>query len=91
MEKQSNSRKLKKKKKSNYSKFWVSFIIVSNIVFVAVVFIAFLKTGMEPSTLITAWFSFTTVELWQLARIKVNKIKKEENLIKNNNDFNECG
>lgn len=74
----STNKHLNTKKKSNYSKFWVSFIIFANVIFVIAVFIAFFKTGMEPSTLITAWFSFTTVELWQLARIKVSKIKKEE-------------
>lgn len=54
--------------------------------FTVVVLIAFFKTGMEPSTLIGAWFSFTTVELWQLARIKKAKIRhsKEDN-------YYECG
>lgn len=72
--------------KGQYSKFWVSFIISCNILFTVVVLIAFFKTGMEPSTLIGAWFSFTTVELWQLARIKKAKIRhlKEEN-------YYECG
>ena len=32
--------------------------------------ILFLKKGSEPVALISAWFSFTTVELWNLAKIK---------------------
>lgn len=70
------STRKRRRGKGQYSKFWVSFIISCNILFTVVVLIAFFKTGMEPSTLIGAWFSFTTVELWQLARIKKEKIKK---------------
>ncbi|MDU5274376.1 MAG: hypothetical protein E6163_00485 [Peptoniphilus lacydonensis] len=44
---------------------------------------------MEPSTLIGAWFSFTTVELWQLARIKKEKIRKEIKEI--GEEFDSCG
>lgn len=80
------STRKRRRGKGQYSKFWVSFIISCNILFTVVVLIAFFKTGMEPSTLIGAWFSFTTVELWQLARIKKAKIRhfKEEN-------YYECG
>jgi hypothetical protein len=39
--------------------------------------ILFLKKGSEPVALIGAWFSFTTVELWNLAKIKTKKIDKE--------------
>ena len=67
----------KKKKKSLFSKFIVSFVIALNVMFTLAVLIIFLKTSTEPSSLIVAWFSFTTVELWSLAGIKKAKEKKE--------------
>jgi hypothetical protein len=38
--------------------------------------VLFLKKASEPVALISAWFSFTTVELWNLATIKKRKIDK---------------
>lgn len=69
------------KKKGNFSKGIVAFIIAINVIFTVAVFYTFLKTSCEPSTLITAWFGFTTVELWQLATIKKKKVEngKDEN------------
>nr|DAX73350.1 MAG TPA: hypothetical protein [Caudoviricetes sp.] len=58
-------------------------------IFTVAILISFWKTGMEPSTLIGAWFSFTTVELWQLARIKKEKIRKEIKEI--GEEFDSCG
>nr|DAU32990.1 MAG TPA: hypothetical protein [Caudoviricetes sp.] len=73
--------KLKKneieKPKKEYSKIIVSAIIVVNILFTLCIMILFLKKGSEPVALIGAWFSFTTVELWNLAKIKTKKIDKE--------------
>lgn len=63
--------------KGQYSKFIVSFVILLNIIFTAIVLFLFYRTGNEPSTMIGAWFSFTTVELWSLSRIKKKKIEKE--------------
>ena len=65
------------KKKSNYSKFIVAFVITANVLFTSAVLWVFLRTSAEPTTLIGAWFGFTTVELWQLATIKKKKIDKE--------------
>ena len=36
----------------------------------------FLRVGSEPSSLVVAWFSFTTVELLALAGIKKKKLEK---------------
>ena len=73
--------KLKKKEvekpKKEYSKIIVSAIIVVNVLFTLCIMILFLKKGSEPVGLIGAWFSFTTVELWNLAKIKTKKIDKE--------------
>lgn len=61
-------------KKKNYSKYIVTFIIIMNVMFtIAILY----HTGNEPSTLISAFFAFTTVELWSLAGIKKKKIEKE--------------
>lgn len=65
------------KEKKGYSKIIVSAIIVVNILFTLCIMILFLKKGSEPVALISAWFSFTTVELWNLAKIKSKKIDKE--------------
>ena len=67
-----------KKKKSLFSKIIVVSVIILNVIFTAVVLGIFLKTSVEPSSLIVAWFSFTTVELWSLAGIKKAKARKDE-------------
>ena len=69
----------KKKRKSLFSKIIVSLVIGLNVAFTTAVLIVFMKTMSEPSGLIIAWFSFTTVELWSLAGIKKAKEKKEQN------------
>lgn len=58
-----------------FSKRIVIAVVALNIMFTIAVLFAFLKTGSEPGVLIGAWFSFTTVELWQLAAIKKAKVK----------------
>lgn len=69
----------KKKRKSLFSKIIVSVVIGLNVAFTTAILIIFAKTSCEPSGLIIAWFSFTTVELWSLAGIKKTKEKKEQN------------
>lgn len=64
------------KKKGYYSKFIVAVVIMLNVIFTAAVLFVFLRTGNEPSTLITAWFAFTTGELFMLSSIKKVKEKK---------------
>ena len=69
----------RRKKKKDFSKFIVLLVIILNIAFTLKVFNVFLMTGNEPSSLVVAWFGFTTVELWSLSRIKINKNKNDEN------------
>lgn len=52
-------------------------IIVLNIIFTASVLYVFLKVGSEPTVLVATWFGFTTGELWLLANIKKEKVKRE--------------
>ena len=67
----------KNKKKSLFSKIVVISVIALNVIFTGIVLSVFLRTSNEPSSLIVAWFSFTTVELWSLAGIKKAKEKGE--------------
>lgn len=60
---------------NRFSKKIVALVIILNTVFTASILYLFLKTGSEPSTLITAWFGFTTIELWTLAGITKEKLK----------------
>ena len=69
----------KKKKKSIFSKVVVISVILLNVIFTGVVLSVFLRTSTEPSSLIIAWFSFTTVELWSLAGIKKAKERRDDN------------
>jgi len=68
--------KKRQKKKSRFSKFIVTLVILLNVAFTAAVLYVFLHVGSEPTAIIAAWFSFTTGELWMLSSIKK---KKEEN------------
>lgn len=61
------------KKKGRFSKLIVCLIVALNILFTIAVLFVFLRTGNEPTSLVVAWFAFTTGELWLLAGIKKNK------------------
>ena len=69
----------KRKKKGKFSKFIVITVIALNVLFTIAVLAIFLHTSTEPSSLVVAWFSFTTVELWSLAGIKKQKEKENYN------------
>lgn len=64
---------INRKNKGNFSKKVVISVIILNILFTLAVMYLFLQTGNEPMTLVGAWFSFTTIELWSLASIKKRK------------------
>ena len=68
----------KKKNKGLFSKIIVVSVIALNVLFTAIILAIFLKTSCEPTGLITAWFGFTTVELWSLAGIKKSEKKDED-------------
>lgn len=71
--------KRKQKKKSRFSKFIVSLVILLNVAFTAAVLYVYLQVGSEPQVLIGAWFAFTTGELWMLSSIKKKKIREDNN------------
>jgi len=60
-----------------FSKAIVSLVILLNAAFTVAVLYIFYRVGVEPTTLIGAWFGFTTVELWALAGIKKREIEKQ--------------
>lgn len=60
-----------------FSTIVVVAIIILNIIFTASVLYVFLKVGSEPTVLVATWFGFTTGELWLLANIKKEKVKRE--------------
>ncbi len=59
-----------------FSKWVVAMVIALNTVFTVAVLFIFYKVGMEPVTLIAAFFAFTTGELWFLAGIKKREIER---------------
>ena len=61
-----------------FSKAVVMFIIAANVAFTIAILLVFVRVGSEPSVLVGAFFAFTTGELWLLAKIKREKIKKGE-------------
>jgi hypothetical protein len=70
-----------------FSKWIVATVIVLNVFFTIAILYTFLKIGSEPSTLIAAWFAFTTGELWALAAIKRKEVgNRESDYIDNNSD-----
>ena len=68
--------KKRQKRKSRFSKFIVTLVILLNVAFTAAVLYVYLQVGSEPSTLVGAWFAFTTVELWSLSKIKRKKLEE---------------
>ena len=57
-------------------------------IFVVLILIVVWKTGVEPSSLVLAVFGFMSVEVWQLARIKVNNIKVDS--LEEESDYGIC-
>lgn len=69
--------KKRKSRKGLFSKLIVISVILLNVVFTGAILWVFLKTSSEPSSLVVAWFGFTTVELWSLAGIKKAEKRKD--------------
>lgn len=65
------------KKGGYFSKFIVLLVVLLNVGFAVKVFQVFSMVGSEPVVLTTAWFAFTTGELFLLSRIKGKEIKAE--------------
>ena len=61
-----------------FSKWIVSLVILLNVLFTAAVLYIYYRIGTEPTALITAFFAFTTGELWFLAGIKRKEIEQND-------------
>lgn len=62
--------------KVKFSKLIVTAVVLLNVGFTAAVLYTFLRVGSEPTTLIAAWFAFTTGELWILSGVTKAKLKE---------------
>jgi len=62
---------------NNFSKKIVALVLILNIAFSIAILCLFYRIGSEPTSLIVAWFGFTTVELWSLSKITREKVKLE--------------
>ena len=62
--------------KRDFSKSIVAAVVALTVLFTAAVLYVFLRTGNEPTTLVVAWFSFITSEMWFLAGIRKKKLEK---------------
>lgn len=60
---------------NKFSKKIVALVVLLNVGFAGAVLYLFLRTGSEPTALISCWFAFTTGELWLLAGITKSKLK----------------
>mgnify|MGYP001131694833 FL=1 len=60
-----------------YSKVIVALVILLNTGFAGAVLYTFLRVGSEPTALVAAWFAFTTGELWLLAGITREKVRRD--------------
>ena len=64
---------------SDFSKFIVLFCIASIIIGTGFFLWAFIKVGSEPSVLVGFFYGFFGTELFHTARIKINKVKSNNN------------
>jgi len=63
---------------NKFSKKVVMLVITMNAIFAAAVLALFWHVGTEPAALVTAWFAFTTGELWALAGIKREETRQAQ-------------
>lgn len=59
-----------------YSKKILNRLFLGFLLFVIAVLIIFVKVGNEPTVLVGAVITFLSVEVWQLARIKIAETKE---------------
>jgi hypothetical protein len=71
-----------------FSKKIVAMIILLNVMFTIAVLYTFLKVGSEPTSLIVAFFAFTTGELWLLSGITKTKVNSGQYNNEQNNNIN---
>lgn len=68
--------KKRDKEKPRFSKSIVTLVVILNTLFATSVLYIYFRIGSEPVALISAWFAFTTGELFLLSKIKRDEIKE---------------
>lgn len=76
-----------KSKMNTSNKVLLASIIAVLLFTIACLYIQYTTSIEVSSTLITAWYSFWTVELVSLAGIKVSKVFKEKNQFSSNEEY----
>lgn len=61
-----------------YSKKILNRLFLGFVLFVIAVLVIFVKVGNEPTVLVGGVIAFLSVEVWQLARIKIAETKEVE-------------
>lgn len=70
------------KKERKVSNIMLVVAVIAVVGYVIAAFWLQLITGVEVSpTITTLWYSFWSLEVWQLARLKINKDKYTQNII----------
>jgi len=59
-----------------FSKLVVGIVLFLNIVFTAIILYLVWHGRQEPTSLVVAWFGFTTGELWALSKIKQKEVER---------------
>lgn len=60
-----------------YSKKILNRLFLGFIIFVIAILVIFVRVGSEPTVLVGAVIAFLSVEVWQLARIKIAESKED--------------
>lgn len=69
---------MERKNDNLFSKIIVLLVVIMNVGFSAAVLYISNAGRVVPDSLIAAWFSFTTGELWILSGIKKTKLKNKD-------------
>ena len=77
LEKQFKQSEVVESDSGSFSKQTLRMIVRDLRIFVILIMIVVWRTGVEPSSLVIAVFGFMSVEVWQLARIKVSSNQQE--------------
>lgn len=74
---ENENNKYVKSESGNFSKKILNRLFLGFIMFVIAILAIFVKVGSEPTVLVGAVIAFLSVEVWQLARIKIAESKED--------------
>ncbi len=76
---ENENNKYVKSESGTYSKKILNRLFLGFVTFVIAILAIFVKVGSEPTVLVGGVIAFLSVEVWQLARIKIAESKEENN------------